>query len=266
MSSSARPLFNALQDLKICSDKVITNWSKLGNNRSNNLEKLASEFPDISSVSPIRESLKTLASFGIKDEFCLKLLTNQSGKSALWLNSHEISDSFHSLGVLGFEVPDQIHLVSSCPQLLSSSKNKISESYSWLKQTFTEKRAKQSIKVKPYLLLTEKEQLIERANYLFARMRVVTKEVAAAGALIHPVEKIRCRHLFLLRCGNYEFPNAKAKVKRLEKNPNIRDILDTSDREFATRIAGLSEEEFYIFKKLLNEEDKEAKNDDDELD
>uniref|UniRef100_A0A1I7W8X5 DIOX_N domain-containing protein n=1 Tax=Heterorhabditis bacteriophora TaxID=37862 RepID=A0A1I7W8X5_HETBA len=64
-----------------------------------------------------------------------------------------------------------------------------------------------------------------------------------------PLEEIINRHEFLLKCGRYITPDPKHPQSKME-NPELRRILDSSGYHFAVQVAGVSEEEWIIYRTL----------------
>ncbi|VDM50417.1 unnamed protein product [Toxocara canis] len=64
-----------------------------------------------------------------------------------------------------------------------------------------------------------------------------------------PLEEIMMRHEFLLKTGRYTTPDPKRPQFKME-NPVLKRILDTPDANFATEVAGVTQEEWLIFKGL----------------
>ncbi|VDM85571.1 unnamed protein product [Strongylus vulgaris] len=74
------------------------------------------------------------------------------------------------------------------------------------------------------------------------------------------LEEIMTRHEFLQKTGKYLTPDPKHPQKKME-NPRLHQILDSNDDHFATQVAGVTIEEWTIYrafaKKISERSDKE---------
>lgn len=66
-----------------------------------------------------------------------------------------------------------------------------------------------------------------------------------------PLQEIRLRHEFLVRTGAYMTPNPK-KPLLSKDNPQLKEILESSDKDFATRVGGVSPQEFQVFREMFS--------------
>ncbi|XP_055682234.1 transcription termination factor 4, mitochondrial [Lutzomyia longipalpis] len=118
-------------------------------------------------------------------------------------------------------------------------------------------------------LITDKIQLIHpKINYLQSTMRVHLSEVLKTEVFTRNLFTIRSRHVFLERLGIYKAKSIKEDLEEINKNPKLHQIMDTSDKTFATKVAFATLEEFEVFKELysreVNEEDDLLNNNDEE--
>lgn len=93
----------------------------------------------------------------------------------------------------------------------------------------------------------------KKFKYLEKEMFVSVSEIAKSGALGYPISYIQERHIFLSRVG--VFKQIKPKLKphlRSNINPQISDILNSSDFVFSTKISGVTLLEFEVFQGLFS--------------
>ena len=119
----------------------------------------------------------------------------------------------------------------------------------------------------PNLVIDDLNEIELKFKYLIEEMRIEPPEIAKSCALSHSLDKIKCRHVFLDRCGLFKRRSLKVETnKKTTKNPNLYEITDTSDKRFATKVAFVTLEEFEVFEQLFKRElDRELGIDDEEF-
>jgi len=76
---------------------------------------------------------------------------------------------------------------------------------------------------------------------------------------------LKCRHNFLVKLGMYKPRDPKANPNLITGNPSLKAIIETSDKQFAVKVAGVTAEEFFVFKKIFKKQlDEETDDDSDE--
>lgn len=91
-------------------------------------------------------------------------------------------------------------------------------------------------------------------KYLTDIMKVDPTEASKSKVFSHSLDVIKCRHVFLNRLGLFKPKNPKVDPLLPSKNPKMTNIYDTSDKEFATKICGVTLEEFETFRELFKRE------------
>lgn len=90
----------------------------------------------------------------------------------------------------------------------------------------------------------------DKANYVKQIMRADTDSIVNSKIFSNSIENIKCRHMFLVRLGLYKSKNKKHQLNNLNKNPPFHQIMDMSDKKFASKIGSISAEEYEVFKEL----------------
>lgn len=94
--------------------------------------------------------------------------------------------------------------------------------------------------------------ICDKLNYL-NDLCTDNSDIVSSGVLAHSLFHIKVRHEFLIRAGIYKRP-PKDFIKKLNKNPKLEKIVNTSDDEFVSKIAGLSLFEYNVFLEMFEEE------------
>ena len=111
--------------------------------------------------------------------------------------------------------------------------------------------------------------LQKKIDYLKRVMKVDQSEATKSNIFSTSMEVIEQRHVFLERLGLYDAKHSKsADDQEPSKNPNLYQIVDTSDKRFATKVAFVTLEEFETFIDLFKKEKNRSnsyESDDDEF-
>ena len=111
----------------------------------------------------------------------------------------------------------------------------------------------------PNVFVDDVVETIDKVNYLYYEMGQVDEQaVANSGVMRFPLKHFHDRHIFLSRRGLFlkiDRHNTQKKV-----NPDLSSIINSSDEKFCSSIAKCSVNEFEVFKKVLEHENRlEAK-------
>lgn len=118
-------------------------------------------------------------------------------------------------------------------------------------------------------LIKENESAIEdRYQYLTSVMRLEVPEIVKSEVFSKSLEELKARHMFLDRLGLFKPRSIRANPDKPSKNHRLYQIVDSSEKSFATKIARVSMFEWEVFQDLyskeLREADDEINDDDDE--
>lgn len=149
--------------------------------------------------------------------------------------------------------------VRKCPALLFASTPKsmgvIAESLSGF---FSRAQISVMVANTPQILLADIEGLESKYEYIYFHMRIEENEFGLCERWVDmSLEEIMMRHAFLLRTGAYTTPDPKRPQFKME-NPSLKQILDVPDSNFATEVAGVTLEEWLIFRGLTDKVNRQA--------
>lgn len=106
----------------------------------------------------------------------------------------------------------------------------------------------------PHVLLEPWENIEQKLFYIHDEMGLDQPHVVFCKVLSHPLHHIINRHQFLVRIGLYTKPKLfRDRLSHLV-NTKLEYIMDCTDAQFCKRVAGVSPEEFEVFKALAAEE------------
>ncbi|CAJ0946316.1 unnamed protein product, partial [Mesorhabditis belari] len=142
-------------------------------------------------------------------------------------------------------------LVLKCPPLIfAQDPEKINEIFNALRSFFTKKQLVDLVQYTPQILVMNFEELEQKYEYIFYHMGLGGEDFLGCKSWIEmSLEEMMLRHSCLVKSGRYHFPDPKAPQLRKE-NPEMSKIFDSSDEHFSTKIAGISLEEWNVFKMI----------------
>ena len=140
-------------------------------------------------------------------------------------------------------------LVALCPDILQQKPKVIVARFGLLMDVFRRADIVNLLLTNPSLLVDDWSDIMERFHYVYFRLGFEQQVMRNCQVLSHPLDHIKQRHLFLKRAGLYEKPD-KHGVTTVT-NPKLRQIVDTTDHEFAVNVAGMTLAEFRAFAKIL---------------
>ncbi|CAJ0578155.1 unnamed protein product, partial [Mesorhabditis spiculigera] len=167
------------------------------------------------------------------------------------------------LNITGVEFGDELgELVRRFPPIIFvQDGRKMQELYESLRSFFSKKQLTNLIKQTPQILLGNFEELEPKYEYIFYQMGLEGEEFIGCSSWVEmDLDEIMQRHGFLLKAGRYTFPDKKNPQIRTE-NPELRRILDSDDENFAIQVAGVTPEEWTIYKLLDRRTREEADSD-----
>lgn len=122
----------------------------------------------------------------------------------------------------------------------------------------------------PCLIKENESAIEERYQYLTEVMRLEVPEIVKSEVFSKSLEHLKTRHMFLDRLGLFKPRSIRANPDEPSKNHRLYQIVDSSDKSFATKIARVSLLEWEVFQDLYSKElrdaDDKLNDDDDESD
>lgn len=143
------------------------------------------------------------------------------------------------------------NVVRSYPAVLFASDPKVMSGVAEKISGFFSRSEISSIVCKnPHVLLSNFEELESKYEYIYYHMCIEGDQFCNCSNWIDmSLDEIMTRHDFLVKAGRYVTPDPKRPQLKME-NPNLRKILDSSDSEFASDVAGVSVEEWNVYREL----------------
>lgn len=159
------------------------------------------------------------------------------------------------------------------PQYLTIEPKKLKNQIHFLTE-FAE-RIKKSVKLLllqcPNVMFDKQDRLLEKMNYLVVNWRFTPLEISRCMALSHSLDFLKLRMTLVEKCGIYKMPYPylwKKKKKELMKvnNPHLKNLVDTSDEDFAENVARISLEEYQVYEVIFEETLQAESGSDEEID
>ncbi|XP_013389231.1 uncharacterized protein LOC106157962 [Lingula anatina] len=145
-------------------------------------------------------------------------------------------------------------VVLRCPELLTTPTKTLLTNFHQLKTMFTNRHQRVIILRSPGVMVAQPEDTKAIYDYVLNTMKLEVKDMLLGRLFDHSLDHVRKRHQFLLRAGVYHTPGKATVSEHHHGNPNLKLMLDTSDRAFSEDVAGLTFEEYKVFCKMMNAE------------
>lgn len=174
---------------------------------------------------------------------CPKLLTL---KKAMLLSQVE---SLRKLGLT--QSPIEV-IIKKMPQILLEDIKSVNSSYQILKGYFKTEEVNEICTRAPELLFADPKEIDQKISYAKSEMYVSNRSLINSGYFSHTMEHIKTRHIFLIRADFFKL--IKKSKGQVNTNPLLRDIVDTTDEEFAKMFGNMTAKDYQTFKKLLKKE------------
>lgn len=234
----------------------------------------------------------------VDNEALAKVFNNHQDKLRIFSESQWIV-LFQYLKQYDFKTSDLLDMIDSNPDILNTNKQRLHKCMSaWTNFRFDDKKLKQLFVLQPSLLLLEDKQILSRIpkllafvgkkynrvlelisyspnvlfdswdqleskfDYLLLDMQLGPTQFVTTSVLSSTLFDIKCRHNFLIKLGMFKNRDPKSNLNLITGNPSLKRIIETSDKQFAVKVAGVTAEEFFVFKRLfqkqLNEESEDS--------
>lgn len=146
-------------------------------------------------------------------------------------------------------------LVMKHPVLLFTEPSQVRGRLESLTALFPPTTLKSLVQNNPNVLTDGWEDIMAKIMYIHKEMGLEQPHIASTMCLTHSLLHIKTRHLFLFRAGIYKTPNLLRDKQSPSRNHSLRNIMDTSDKHFANRIAQLTVLEYNAFKVMMAAEE-----------
>ncbi|XP_035772967.1 uncharacterized protein LOC118456384 [Anopheles albimanus] len=197
---------------------------------------------------------RLLASEGLEPDRILSIIGGHP--DILVRQEEKVADSLHCWRSCQFGDVNTKVLLSAHPYLLDyTNHGQLAQRVAFLHSHFeTRKNVFRLFLNAPNLLTDEQRVTEEKITFLLVQMRHEVLEVAKSFAFRHDIEHLRCRHTFLERLGMFKPKPLKADKETPSGNPSLHQIIDTSDKRFAVKVAYVTLEEYEVFQELFRRE------------
>lgn len=197
-------------------------------------------------------SLKALRDCGFSGKECLNMFI--AAPSLLKTKPDVILSCMKNWRTTALGDNKLISLFTSCPLLLFVELREIRRRIPVLKSLSSQKHSLELLRRYPDLMFVDWSDFLAKVNYVEEVMKINRSDISKCDLLSCSLLELKTRHVFLERTGNYVPKNPKVAEHLQRQNPSLRQIVDSDDIEFATKVAGLTVEEFEVFRELYKEE------------
>ncbi|CAD6184422.1 unnamed protein product [Caenorhabditis auriculariae] len=198
--------------------------------------------------------INTLVSIGnLTYEDSLRILSEFS-EELLACSNNGIRERIEAIVASGISTSRELsHALRKCPALLFAREpaemRGLAEGIGGF---FSRRQASNMIARCPQILLKNIEEVEEKYDYVFYQMGAEGEELSECGDRWidgMDLQEMQTRHVFLVLTGKYSQPDPKRPQLKME-NPKLKKILNTSDEQFAVNVAGVTMEEYTVFKAM----------------
>ncbi|KAL1462539.1 hypothetical protein WDU94_014368 [Cyamophila willieti] len=215
--------------------------------------KSNSAWNEISSTE-LKNTIEVLQSY----QFSVNDITDvfKSAADVCTIQKNDLIDTLETWLTIQFSLDSLIDLLSSQPILLKIDKEDIVERIPTYLLIFNNNRNKLVLflKICPEVMYENFEDIVEKYNYIRHKMEIKPKEFLNSRVLIHDLNFIKTRHIFLERSGQYHYRTKDMSPIQSLGNPTMNSIFDTSDKMFSEKIAKLSLLEYETFCSYFTQE------------
>lgn len=197
---------------------------------------------------------KALENNGFTHENCSKIITTHP--QVLSLRKEQIEYRLQIWNMAKFSRTQYYDLFVQCPEILDFDDEKmITKRYTQLQSIVaTPKNVWRILMSSPNVLVDDIRSTEAKVNYVVEEMMADVTDLVKSGVLGLPLDKIKTRHMLLVRLGLYKKRNLKASELNTNKNPRLFRIMDACDEEFAIKTCGISMKELNAFNELYERE------------
>lgn len=168
------------------------------------------------------------------------------------VDQEEVHRTLNCLNSFQFGNDRLVHLLKTHPGLILTSANLINKCYTNLSSIFTQNYVYKVLTNSPNVVEQKRSELANKINFLNSDLNIPNAYIVNSSALSHPIFHLKLRSEFLKRCGLLK-PETK-KRDQVMTVTDLGDMFDTSDEQFATKVAQLTPKEYEAFTTLYSME------------
>lgn len=256
----------------------------------------------VSEPNSVPQHLSNLAKqLNVNNASLAKVINNHQDR----LNSYSESRwivLFEYLSQYDFKTSDILEMIDSNPDILSVNRQNLHKCMqTWTSIRFDDKKLRELLITQPSCLLLSDKHILSRISkllayvgnkhnrvlelisyspdvlfdnwkhleskfdYIMLNMELGPSQFVKTNVLSMELFEIKCRHNFLEKIGVYKYRDPKDNPNQATGNPSLKRIIETNDKQFAIKVAGVTAEEYFVFKKLFKKQlDQENDNSDDD--
>lgn len=263
---------------------------------------------DVSKTNTVSKHMCNLAKqLNINNTELAKVFNNHQEKLSLFTESRW-TVLFKYLMQYDFKPSEILEMIDSNPDILMINRHNLHQCMvAWTNFRFDDKKLKQLLVLQPSCLLLDGKEVLSRIpkllafvgkkpnrllelisyspnvlfdnwqeleskfDYILLNMELGPTQFVSTSVMSSKLFDIKCRHDFLVKLGMYKVRDPKANSpNQMTGNPSLKKIIESSDKQFAIKVAGVTFEEYLVFKRLfekqMNKEKNEYSDDDEEED
>ncbi|XP_040204839.1 transcription termination factor 4, mitochondrial isoform X4 [Rana temporaria] len=200
-------------------------------------------------------TIKELRVVGLNHKTILRILEEKP--EILKTGAKQVRDKVDTLRSLGLGEGSLQNSLSRCPSILAMPRSRLLASAQCLKTRcqFSSQQVQKILNTTPEALTKDPNHLEELFQYAYFRMGGKHGDIISSGIFQKSLKEIRVRHHFLERLGRFIPPNKNLLCPLT--NPKIKEVVQLSEEDFLSQVARSSSEEFNIFQKILEREERE---------
>lgn len=258
----------------------------------------------VSKTNVMQEHIQNLSKqLNLKNEELARVINNNQEKLGFYSKSQWLL-FFKYLYQYDFQKSQILEMIDSNPDLLRVNINDLHKRMNvWTNLRFEDKKLRQLIITQPCCLLLDDKDMLSRLSkllayvgnkhnrllelisyspnvlfdnwkhleakldYIMLNMEFGPTQFVTTSVMSSTLFDIKCRHSFLVKLGIFKPRDPKAEISnQITGNPSLKKIIETNDKQFAVKVAGVTVEEFFVYKKLFEKLLDENKDDLDEED
>lgn len=216
--------------------------------------------------SSIQQAHETFMRAGFTAENAFKIIKKHP--SIVRHQSQKLENTLECWRSCQFTNSQFIQLFVQCPELLEfDNENELRSRLANIKMfAQRDKNIWRLLMASPDIFTHSPQVFQAKADYLLDEMKVDVSDAVKSGVFSHSLEKLKCRHMLMVRLGIYKEKRKNANPLDSNKNPRVFRIMDSSDSEFARKTCGISIAELNAFNALYRRELAEEREEPDEID
>uniref|UniRef100_A0A0B6ZNJ7 Uncharacterized protein n=2 Tax=Arion vulgaris TaxID=1028688 RepID=A0A0B6ZNJ7_9EUPU len=231
------------------------------------MEVLAKRLHLLDEPESLSQLTESLLLHGLKHEVVIDILNHIPFNDNISFANVQllIEESLQHLRIMGFTERDVTTFLTSDSRILLTNSATRTLVFANLKGLFTTEDALHVLKKCPNVLSDPWRETNEKFDYAYFTMGYKQRNILKTQLFQHSLHHTQDRHIFLVRAGLFVYVKEKDDPK-LNPNPALHDVIDTTNKYFATYLGNISLEEYNTYLKMREIEREEEEEFSDESD